>query len=237
MSGHSKWSKIKHKKGAADKKKGLLFSRLSKQITIAARDGTDMTMNFKLRLAVDLAKQSQMPKDNIQRAVDKAAGAGVEQIELVTYEGYGPFGTAFIIETGTDNKNRTTSEIRHTLEKNGGSLGQQNSVAWNFESKGQILVEKGSYNLQELELLAIDAGAEDVIGSEEGLEIYTSPINLNSIKEFLEKKGFTVASAEIIMEAKNKVELKDEDKEKIQKLLEVFDENEDVIAVHTSANL
>jgi len=237
MSGHSKWSKIKHQKAAADQKKGKLFSKLSRQITIAAREGADPATNFKLRLAIDQAKQAEMPKDNIERAIQKAQGAGSGQLEQITYEGFGPFGTAFIIEAATDSKNRTTANIRHILEKHGGSMGQPNSVLWNFETKGQILVEKGNYNLQDLELMAIDAGAEDVRSSEEGLEIYTNPIDLHNVKQALEKNGVNIASAEIIMEAKTGIDLDETQKKKVQELLNELTEEEDVIAVHTNANL
>ena len=236
MSGHSKWSKIKHKKGTADQKKGQLFSKLSKQITIAARDGGDPVMNFKLRIAIDQAKNSEMPKDNIQRAIDEATGVDAGQIEPVTYEGYGPFGTAFIIEAATDSKNRTTSNIRHLLEKYGGSLGQKNSVVWNFESKGVILIEKAG-DTSELELAAIDAGAEDVEVSEEGLAISIAPLKLLSIKKNLAQQGARIVSAEVVMEAKNKVNLDEGQKKKVQALYDDLSSDDDVIMVHTSANL
>ena len=236
MSGHSKWSKIKHKKGAADQKKGQLFSKLSKQITIAARDGGDPIMNFKLRIAIDQAKNSEMPKDNIQRAIDKATGVDAGQIESVTYEGYGPFGTAFIIETATDSKNRTTSNIRHLLEKYGGSLGQQNSVAWNFEKKGIIVLEK-SKNASDLELLIIELGAEDFEESEEEIVVYVSPLKISETKEKLEKKGVVIVSAGVMMLPKNKSEINDKQKEKVKILFDALSDDEDVIAVHTSANL
>jgi len=238
MSGHSKWSQIKHKKAATDKKKGQLFSKLSKQITIAAKDGgADPAANFKLRLAIEQAKASQMPKDNIDRAIEKASGAGGAELVSINYEGYGPAGTAFIVEVATDSKNRTASEIRHLFDANGGSLGQTNSVTWNFESKGQILVEKGAKDVSDLELLAIEAGAEDVRSSEDGLEVYTAPLDMGQVKSILEKQGLTVVSAEIIMEAKNQIELSESDKQKVQKLFEALSDNEDVVAVHTSAIL
>jgi YebC/PmpR family DNA-binding regulatory protein len=236
MSGHSKWSKIKHKKGAADQKKGQLFSKLSKQITIAARDGGDPGMNFKLRLVMDQAKQVEMPKDNIQRAIDKATNAGADQLESITYEGYGPYGTAFIIEVLTDSRNRATSNIRHILEKHGGTLGQQNSVAWNFEAKGVVFLKK-SKNLSELELMIIDSGAEDWEDSPDGLIIYTSPTQISEIQDKLEKKGGTVENSEIVMIAKNKVTLSNEQKEKVQTLFDALSEDEDVINVYTSAEL
>jgi len=236
MSGHSKWSKIKHKKGAADQKKGQLFSKLSKQITIAARDGGDPSMNFKLRLVMDQAKQVEMPKDNIQRAIGKATNADADQIESITYEGYGPFGTAFIIEVATDSRSRAASNIRHILEKFGGSLGQQNSVAWNFEKKGIILLKK-SKNISDLELRVIDSGAENFEESVEGLIVYTSPTQLAQIQEKLEELGEKVEHSEIVMLPKNKLVLSDEQKEKVQILFDTLSDDEDVINVHTSANL
>lgn len=236
MSGHSKWSKIKHKKGTADQKKGRLFSKLSKQITIAARDGGDPSMNFKLRLVMDQAKRAEMPKNNIQRAIDKATNAGSDLIESVTYEGYGPFGTAFIIEAVTDNRNRTTSNIRHILEKHGGSLGQQNSVAWNFESKGIILIEK-SDEMTDLELSAIEAGAEDVKISEEGLAVSIAVKELSSLKENLAQKGARIINAEIIMEAKNKVNMDEAQKKKVLALYDDLSADDDIIVAYTSANL
>jgi YebC/PmpR family DNA-binding regulatory protein len=235
MSGHSKWSQIKHKKGAADKKKGQLFSKLVKQITIAARDGTDTESNFKLRLATEQAKASQMPKDTIDRAIEKASGTDGMALSQATYEGYGPAGSAFIIEVATDSKNRASSEIRHILEKRGGSLGQPNSVAWNFESKGEILA-RGT-NLEELELMAIEAGAEDVRTSKEGLEVYTLPVDLAKIKKILEEAGAIIESAEVALNAKNTVGLTDADKKTAQALYEELSDHDDVINVYTSAEL
>jgi YebC/PmpR family DNA-binding regulatory protein len=236
MSGHSKWSQIKHKKAAADQKKGQVFSKLSRQITLAAKEGgPDPTANFKLRLLMDLGKQEAMPKDNIERAIEKAAGITADELVHLTYEGFGPAGTAFIVEVATDNKNRTASDIRHIFEKNGGSLGQPNSVAWNFESKGQILAENPKTSTTDLEMAAIEAGAEDVKESEEGLEIYTAPLDLNQVKELLESKGAKIVSAEVTMEAKNKIELKAEnEKEAFQKLFDALSEHDDVLSVYTS---
>ena len=167
MSGHSKWAQIKRSKGAADVKKGALFSKLSKQITIAAKDGSSPDTNFKLRLAVQKARESAMPNDNIERAIKKASGADANNMHTLQYEGYGPAGTAFIVEAASDNPNRTFQNIRTIFAKNGGNIGQPGSVAWQFQTKGQILVERAE-NLSEIELSNIDAGVDDVRESTEG---------------------------------------------------------------------
>lgn len=239
MSGHSKWSQIKHKKAASDQKKGQLFSKLGKQITIAVREGgADPASNFKLRLVMEQAKKAQMPKENIQRAIDKANGSsGESELYSVTYEGFGPFGTAFLVDVVTDNKNRSASSIRHLFEKFGGSLGQPNSVSWNFESKGQILADYKDGDVAEQQLAAIDAGAEDVRVSEEGLEVYTTPLEIQKVKDRLESIGFKVVNAEIIMQPKNLVKLNDSEKKKIEDLYEAFNNEEEVVSVHTSADL
>lgn len=237
MSGHSKWSQIKRTKGVLDKKRGVVFSRLSKQITIAARDGDNPDMNFKLRLAILKAREQAMPNDNIDRAIKKASGAeGGAQIQLLTYEGYGPAGTAFIVEAASDNPNRTFQNIRNIFTKNGGTIGAQGSVAWMFQSKGQILVER-SENIDELELVAIDAGADDVRESDEGLEVYTKSEKLEAVKNALAAAGAKIAQSEIIMESSQGTYLTEEQKPVVDKLFAALEEDEDVVAVHTSANL
>jgi YebC/PmpR family DNA-binding regulatory protein len=183
MSGHSKWAQIKRTKGVLDQKRGLLFSKLSKKISIAVKEGGgsgDPSVNYKLKTAIDYAKDQGMPNDNIDRAIKAAVGGGAGNIQEVVYEGYGPFGTAFLVEAATDNTNRTFQNIRHIFSKHNGSVGSQNSVVWQFETKGQILVDR-SANLAEIELAAIDAGAEDVRESEEGLEVYTKPLDLQKL--------------------------------------------------------
>lgn len=240
MSGHSKWSQIKRGKGLLDAKRGVLFSKLAKKISIAAREGgsPDPAHNSKLRMAIEKAKEVSMPNDNIDRAIKKGSGAeGSTAISEVIYEGYGPFGTAFLIETATDNSNRTVSEIKHILSKHGGNLGASGSVAWQFVTRGQILVERSGDNLEEIELAAIDNGSEDVRESEEGLEIYTKIQDLKKIKEILEKLGATIAQAEIIQESTQGVDLTPEQKHKVDTLFAELEGHEDVIAVHTSANL
>lgn len=246
MSGHSKWSQIKRTKGAKDAKRGVLFSKLSKKITIAAKSGnSDPTLNFQLRTEIEAARAEGMPNDNIERAIKKASDKSAAALTEVIYEGYGPFGTAFLVEAATDNTNRAVQFIKHSFTKHGGSLGAMGSVAWQFEVKGQILVERPhssqnvvvSSQLAELELVAIDAGAEDVRESEEGLEVYTKPENLQAIKKALEDAGAKIAQAQIIKESSQGVDLTEEQKPKVDALFAELEDNEDVVAVHTSANL
>lgn len=239
MSGHSKWAQIKRSKGAKDAKKGILFSKLAKKLTIAAKQGNspDPALNFQLRTEIENAKAQGMPNENIDRAVKKAFDAGASSLEEAVYEGYGPFGTAFLVETATDSKNRTVSNIKHIFSKHGGSLGAMGSVSWQFATKGQILVERDSGDLSEIELAAIDAGAEDVRESTEGLEIYTLPEQLQTIKKAVEKAGGKISQAEVIKESSQGVDLTEEEKPKVDALFAELEEYEDVIAVHTSANL
>lgn len=239
MSGHSKWSQIKRTKGVLDQKRGLLYSKLGKKISIAVKEGGgsgDPSANFKLKSAVDYAKDQGMPNDNIERAIKAATGGGAGSITEVVYEGYGPFGTAFLVECATDNTNRTFQNIRHIFTEHGGSIGAQNSVAWQFSTKGQILVERDD-NLSAVELAAIDAGADDVRESTEGLEIYTKPLELDKIKKAITLAGAKIARADIIKESSQGVDLTEEQKPKVDALFAELENDEDVIAVHTSANL
>jgi YebC/PmpR family DNA-binding regulatory protein len=235
MSGHSKWSQIKRSKGAADVKKGILFAKLSKQITIAARDGGSPDTNFKLRLAIQKARENLMPKDNIDRAISKATATDAVMHSLL-YEGYGPAGTAFLVEAASDNPNRAFQNIRNIFTKNGGNIGQTGSVGWMFQTKGQILVERTG-DMSEIELSAIDAGADDVRESEEGLEVYTKPEQLETVKEALEKTGAKIAQAEVIKESSQGTDLTPEQIPAVQKLFDALSDDEDVVGVHTSANL
>ncbi len=238
MSGHSKWSQIKRTKGALDQKRGLLFSKLGKKISIAVKEGgsPDPVSNFKLKSAIEYAKAQGMPNDNIERAIKNVTGNSALTIKEVVYEGYGPFGTAFLIETATDNTNRTSNNVKHIFSKHGGNMGAQGSVAWQFSTKGQILVERDN-NISQIELAAIDAGAEDVRESQEGLEVYTKPLDLQKIKQVLEKVGAKIAQADIIKESSQGTELTEDQKSKVEALFAELENDEDVIAVHTSANL
>ena len=241
MSGHSKWAQIKRSKGAADVKRGALFGKLSKQITLAARSGANPDMNFKLRLTIEKAREISMPNENIERAIKKGAGAdGSLQMQSLTYEGYGPHGTAFIVEAVSDNPNRTFQNIRLIFTRNAGTIGQPGSVSWMFQTKGQILVERAGATdsaMDALELAAIDAGASDVRRSEEGMEVYCKAEDLEKIKAALAAAGAKIAQAEIIMESSQGVDLAPDQIEAVQKLYDGLSDDEDVVAVHTSANL
>lgn len=238
MSGHSKWAQIKRTKGVLDQKRGLLFSKLSKKISVAVKEGggSDPAVNYKLKAAIEYAKELGLPNDNIERAIKNAAGGDAGQIQEAIYEGYGPFGTAFLIEVATNNTNRTHQNLKRIFTKHGGHLSAPNSVAWQFETKGQILVER-SEQMSEIELAAIDAGAIDVRESEEGLEVYTQPLHLQKVKEALVQSGAKIARADIIKESKQGVDLTKEQAQQVEKLFEELEEDEDVIGVHTSANL
>lgn len=237
MSGHSKWATIKRQKAVTDNKRGKLFSKLSKNITVAVRTGgsSDINFNFKLRVAVEKARQAAMPADNIDRAIKKGAGEGKEAIESVTYEGYGPAASALIVEAITDNKNRTTQAVRLAFNRNGGRMGEQGSVAWMFESKGQILLERQP-GTEDLALELIDLGVEDIKESGEGFEIYTLPVDLEKIKKWLEDKGLKVLDAEVIMKPNQNVDLNDADKAQVQELISALEDDDDVINIHTNVN-
>ena len=243
MSGHSKWAQIKRSKGAADVKKGALFSKLSKQITIAAKGGPNPSMNFKLRLAIEKARAQAMPNDNIERAIKKASGVEGGSMQELKYEGYGPAGTSFIVEAASDNPNRTFQNIRTIFARNGGNIGQPGSVSWMFQTKGQILVERQKNNgvagddMAEIELAAIDGGAQDVRESVEGLEVYTNAEDVEKMKQILEKAGAKIAQSEVIMESSQGTDIPEGEREAVQKLYDALSDDEDVVAVHTSANL
>ena len=236
MSGHSKWSSIKHKKGAADAKRGKLFSKLARAITVAARDGGgDTDGNPALATAVQKAREASMPKDKIQKAIDVGTGAGADSaaIERVLYEGYGPAGVAVLVEALTDNRNRASAEIRHAFSSHGGSLGEPGSVAWIFEKKGQIVVDATRYDEDDL-MAAIDAGAEDVVGEEDVLEVVTGATDLAAIRSALEGAGVEIQSAEQVMRPTNRIEVDEAQAASLLRLLDVFEDNDDVQAVHAN---
>ena len=235
MSGHSKWAQIHRQKGTADTKRGALFTKMGNAITIAAKlGGGNPETNFRLRLAIDQAKVINMPKDNIDRAIKRGTGElGGGTIESVTYEGFGPGGIAFIIETLTSNRNRTSANIKHTLTKYGGSLGTPNSVRWFFGQKGIIRIEKIDENL-ELEL--IDAGAEDIVTDSDGVAVYTQPNDLKKIKDRLEARGIKTEYAEIEWVAKEKKEAAGQ-KETLEKIFDELETDEDVSNYYTNAEV
>jgi YebC/PmpR family DNA-binding regulatory protein len=247
MSGHSKWSQIKRQKGANDAKRGALFTKISREITVAARQGgADPDANYRLRLAVDKARRPpiNMPADNIKRAIERASGSGEgEQYEEIVYEGYGPGGVAVLVEAATDNRNRTAAEVRSIFSKAGGQLAGSGAVAWQFEPRGLITIARDGADADEVALLAIDAGAEDVDTETDPLEIFTSPTEVERVRQELEKAGVAIDSAESTMVAKTSVELDDakarqnlrlveqlEDLEDVQRVTANFDIPEDVFA-------
>jgi YebC/PmpR family DNA-binding regulatory protein len=231
MSGHSKWSTIKHKKGAADAKRGKIFTRILKEMTVAARlGGGDPAGNARLRAAVAEAKASNMPKDNIDRAIKRGTGE-IEGLtyEEVTYEGYGPGGVAIIVEALTDNTNRTTPEIRHMFEKAGGNLGTPGSVRFQFEKKGYFAVEKSAVGEDKLMEIVLEAGADDLqTGDAEAYEIYTAPENFEPVRQALEKAGIATVEAKLGMIPANYVTLDESKSKQVMKLLENLDDHDDV---------
>jgi YebC/PmpR family DNA-binding regulatory protein len=239
MSGHSKWSSIKHKKGAADAKRGKLFSKLARAITIAARDGGgDTDGNPALATAVQKAREASMPKDKIQKAIDTGTGAGADSaaIERIVYEGYGPAGVAVLVEALTDNRNRASAEIRFAFSSHGGSLGEPGSVAWIFEKKGAVVVDADRYGEDDL-IAAIDAGAEDVREDGDRLRVLCDPHDLSAVRTALEEAGVEVESAAIATEPKSTVELKGQDAERLLKLLDALDDQDDVDEVFANFDI
>ena len=239
MSGHSKWSTIKHKKGAADAKRGQLFTRLSREIMVAARSGdANPDMNFRLRLAVDNARANNMPKDNIQRAIERGAGTGSagDALEEITYEGYGPGGTGIIVQTLTDNKNRSATEVRTKLTRNGGNLAQSGAVAWNFETKGQITVTVEGRDPEEVALEIVDAGAEDVEIEGDTVSI-TAPFDgFPQVQSAVEKiEGVKLENAEIAMLPTSTVELDRDTSRQAMRLIDALEELDDVQKVFSNA--
>lgn len=239
MSGHSKWATIKRKKAVTDAKRGKLFTQIIKEITIAARmSGGDQKANPRLRLAIDKAKNANMPADNIKRAVMKGTGELPGTVyEDVTYEGYGPGGVALLIESITDNKNRTVSEIRHLLERHNGKLGASNSVAWMFHRKGFISVARTKYDEEQLLTSALEAGADDMSTEEDAYEIYTAPENFETVRQALEAKGIAIEEAEIQRIPENMVKIEAKDAEQVIKLMDSLEEHEDVQHVYANFDI
>ncbi len=241
MSGHSKWSTIKHQKEANDKARGQAFSKLSRAITIAVREGggeTDPEVNYKLRVAVDRAKEVNMPKDNIQRAIDRALGSEAARLESIRFEGYAPFGVGVIIEAITDSRQRTVQEIKNLIEKGGGSIASPGSVAYNFVSKGQVILKKvTSSEDQMLVIMDID-GVEDLFEEEEFLEVVTDKNQLSKVLFGLEKAGFEVQSASLVMVPKTEVSITDPNKaQKVISFVERLESHDDVQAVFANFDI
>jgi len=239
MSGHSKWASIKHKKGATDARRGKLFTKLARAITVAAREGGgNPDGNATLATAIQKARDQSMPKDNIKRAIDRGTGEGADgvAIERILYEGYGPGGAAVLVEAMSDNRNRTGSEIRHAFDRHGGSLGEPNSVAWQFEKRGVILLDAHRYGEDDM-IIAIDAGAEDVARDGDSLRILSGPADLAAVRASLEEAEIEIESADIVMDPTTTVEVGEGDARTLIRLIDALDDHEDVDAVHANFDI
>lgn len=238
MSGHSKWSTIKRKKAKIDGQRGKIFTRISKEIIIAARNGgVDPAGNMRLKAAIEKAKEANIPNDNIQRAIQKGAGGGEgANFEEFAYEGYGPGGVAILLFVATDNRNRTAGEVRHLLSKHGGNLGETGCVNWMFTEKGIIVIDRAESSISEddLILLALEAGAEDIKVEEDNFEINTSPRDLDSVRSNLAKQGIPVVHAELAMVPQTYVKLQADEAEKMAKMIELLEDNDDIQSVYTN---
>ena len=239
MSGHSKWASIKHKKAIVDSRRGAAFSKLSRAITVAARDGGgDPVGHPALELAIRKAKEASMPKDNIERAIAKGAGGGAEadNIESVLYEGYGPGGVALLVETLTDNRNRTGAEVRHIFSKNGGSLGEPGSVAYLFDKKGTIVIDGSRYSEDEL-MVAIEAGAEDITADEDVFEVVTEQADFSAVRQAIVDAGVEMQGAELAYRPSILVPIDESQAGKLMRLFDVLEDNDDVSAVHANFDI
>jgi YebC/PmpR family DNA-binding regulatory protein len=241
VSGHSKWSTIKHKKGAADAKRGKLFSKLTRAIIVAAKEGGgDASANLALQNAIEKARSYSMPKDNIDRAIAKGSGADADAaaFETVVYEGYGPSGVAVIVEALTDNRNRTAGEVRHTFAKNDGNLGGSGAVAWLFERRGVVIVEADGVDEDELMLAAAEGGADDLARDGSTFQVTSAPEQLAAVREAVEAAGFTVDAAELTMVPKTTVEVADENEaKKVLRLMDQLEDNDDVQDVYANFDI
>jgi YebC/PmpR family DNA-binding regulatory protein len=236
VSGHSKWAGIKHKKAIVDARRGAHFTKLARAITVAAREGGgDADANAALANAVQKARDASMPKDNIERAIAKGAGGGADAdaIETVVYEGYGPGGVALLIEAYTDNRNRTGADVRHLLTKNGGNLGEPGSVSYLFDKRGLVLVDASRYGEEDL-LVAVEAGAEDIVADDALLEVWTAPGDLSAVRAAIEASGIAIESAEVIQRPQVRVEVDEQSASRLFRLIEALEDNDDVGAVHAN---
>ena len=237
MSGHSKWSSIKHKKAATDAKRGKLFTKLARDVTMAARSGADPDMNPALRLAIQKARDSNMPNANIDRAIQRAVGGGDgAMLEEITYEGYAPGGTAVLIQAITDNRNRTVADIRATLTRGGGAMAESGAVAWQFDLRGLIAVEVGEADPDEIQLVAIEAGADDVSADGDIVEVITDPGDLEGVRASLTEGGYQVNSSEIAQIPKTRITPDDNVAGQALRLLDALDELDDVSRVYSNVD-
>jgi YebC/PmpR family DNA-binding regulatory protein len=238
MSGHSKWANIKHRKAAVDAKRGKIFTKLIRELTVAARLGGDPNTNPRLRMAIATARSQNMPKDTIERAIKRGTGEiGGEELQEVIYEGYGPGGSAVLVEVLTDNKNRTVSEIRRIFTKYGGNLGESGCVGWMFSKKGRIAFEKGSVDEDKLFEIALEAGAEDVRTEENELVVITSTDAYESVKAAIEGAGLKYTSAEITMVPQNTVKIEGKEAEQMLRLMEALEDSDDVQHVYSNFDI
>lgn len=239
MAGHSKWANIKHRKAAQDAKKGKVFTKVAKEITVAAKlGGGDPEMNPRLRLALDKAKAANLPKDNVDRAIKKGTGEGNEaNFEDLTYEGYGPDGVAILVQVLTDNKNRTVSDVRSTMTKNGGNMGEAGCVSWIFEKKGVISIPLNNVGEDQIMSLAIEAGAEDVETTEESYEIICDPADYEDVKKIIESENIPYEYAEVTMRPKTTVEVKGDNAKKVINLVESLEDLDDVQEVYSNFDI
>ena len=239
MSGHSKWANIKHKKGKTDALKAKITTKISREITVAARmGGGDPVGNMRLKLALQKARENNIPKDNIQRAIAKGVGAtDMDSYEEITYEGYGPGGAALTVECLTDNRNRTAADVRHAFSKNGGNMGETGCVAWMFQRKGVFVIDAEGHDEEELTLLALEAGAEDLKTEEDSFVIYTAPEDYDAVESALAEANIETEVSKITMVPDSNVSLEGEAAEKMQRLLDALDELDDVQDVYHHAEL
>ncbi|MDD3531909.1 MAG: YebC/PmpR family DNA-binding transcriptional regulator [Candidatus Shapirobacteria bacterium] len=241
MSGHSKWSTIKHQKEANDQARGKIFSKLSRAITVAVREGggeTDPEVNYKLRVAIDRAKEINMPKDNIDRAISRATGRGADELKAIRFEGYGPFGVGVIIEAITDNRQRTVQEIKNLIEKGGGSIASPGAVVYNFFPKGQIIVKKETDSENQLLKLMETEGVEDLSEEEETIEVISDKDNLSSVTDLIKKSGFKIESSSLIMMPKTEIPINNPDKaKKIINFIERLEGNDDIQSVFANFDI
>lgn len=237
MAGHSKWAQIKRQKGANDAQRGQLFTKLAKEIIVATKQGgPDPAANLRLRMAIQKAKENNMPNDNIQRAIQRGAGGGEgSDVQEVLYEGYGPAGTALLVEAATDNRNRTVAEIRNVFARSGGSLGEAGSVAWNFETRGVVTITPNGADPDEVAMRAIDAGAVDVLIGDDAIDVYTEPADLDAVRRALEEAGLTVKQAEQSRVPKTTVQLDEKAAAQTLSLVEKLEALDDVQKVYFNA--
>lgn len=239
MSGHSHWSTIKRKKGAADTKRGKTFTRVAREITIAAREGGgDLDANFPLRLALGKARAANMPKENIERAILRGTGGGKEDsLEEITYEGYAPYGVALLVQVLTDNRNRSVAEVRHVFSRQGGNMSELGAVSWQFERKGYIAIEPNGLDADEVFERAVEAGAEDVVISTDMIEVYAGLDQFQTVQEALQASGVEFASAELAMIPKGTLQLEPDQAFKVMRVIEALEELDDVQQVYSNLDI